>query len=110
MPRSDFQARKIFKHENYRFEKNKFKCTIYYIKIYGLPSPNKSVRTYLHVPSQLMSLLSKACIPLYTLLHIAYLSSNCTILYFSNFYDRNNAKQKIQSYIDSNSNLTLKCE
>lgn len=98
MVREIQQARRSFKHGHHIQEKNKFKCTIYYLKLNGLCSIYHTKT----IANRIFYILRRSHVNLRLILHVAYPyydSFDKAILYFTNCYDRNIVKEKINSFL-----------
>lgn len=98
MRREIHHARKSFKHHREDQERNKFKCTIYYLKIKGL----SCIRFTKTINDRILYILKRSNVQLNYVLHVTYPyddSFDKAILYFTNFYNRNIVKEKINSFL-----------
>jgi len=99
-------AAKIFFKRNPLYnERNKFKCTIYYIKIDGL----SSIKTC-NITTELQNILVRSKIPLHNVLELQYpynYSLDTAVLYFKNCHLRNKTRARLIKYCKNTCNIFL---
>ncbi len=101
--REEMLARRNFKRNigpaSSRYdEKNKFKCTIYFLKLHGLTS----IKHCENISAQIKFILQRSNVPLYNVLDIKYPidhSIDSAVLYFTNYHVRNYTKKQIENYL-----------